>query len=395
MKKTLMEEIEKIKKEYKNIGEINTISNYFDEVLKIEEFYTEGKEFVFNILISKINLYRHVVFEVGKLKREIIEYDPFEKEIDDEIIFKNSKNEIDCICNEGLLEIRKFLVMVYYTRHCFINNDFGKITFSEYIKKRTGKNYSINTIKFNSDLESGIVYDSPLKKINEKYLVSPNDDEKVFKAEYDRIEKKIKKFEREVSYKGISAKIPIYSKKDSLILEDDIGIKNMVAYETKTGKYKEIEEKVKDKLTNYSSVYLPISAIDDLNFIFDELSNYLAFKRFQSGKIEKIKEKDLKELKKATMNFFIDIKKNTHNEALIKVNNIFQIKDSNIEKEENYFNNIEKILKDTLEEFIYELSNFQYPYIEKNNREELANLREKEKMIIEKYIIEPLYVSNF
>ena len=172
----------------------------------------------------------------------------------------------------------------------------------------------------------------------------------------------------------------------SQLLEDKILSKEeLIIYQNGIKEHLEIADKIKENMTNYSSVFLPKSGIDDLVFIFDELSSNLAFKRFQSGKIDKIKDKDLKDLKGKTIEFFVNKKENSYNEAFIKTESIFKLlTEETIKKQEEYYDKMEDILKEAMNIFIQELSEIQIEYLPLTPNE----LKKREKHIIETYLIE-------
>lgn len=332
------------------------LKNMLEEDLKISSFEVP-EEFLLNKILEVNLINKEEAFRIGLLACDYYGNDNmnadtiFEENAEQDLESISGKKllAINYIINLGAIEFKKFLLMVYYTRHCFINNESGTITFSEFIKIKTGKDYSINKIKMKKDFSS-----------NEYWPKSE------FRNIYENCEKKLKKIKVTIGDKDV----PLYSKKYQL-LEDDILDKENVI--------------VDEDIVNYSPVLLPKSGIDDLIFIFDELSSNLAFKRFQSGKIDKIKDKDLKDLKGKTIEFFVNKKENSYNEAFIKTESIFKLlTDETIKKQEEYYDKMEDILKEAMNIFIQELSEIQIEYLPLTPNE----LKKREKHIIETYLIE-------
>lgn len=347
------------------------LKNMLEEDLKISSFEVP-EEFLLNEILEINLINKEEAFRIGLLACDYYGNDNmnantiFEEnaEQDLESISEEKLSAINYIINLGASEFKKFLLMVYYTRHCFINNESGTIAFSEFIKIRTGNDYSIKKIK-NRDYSD-----------NEYISILEH------KNIYDSYEKKLKKIKKNL---GNNVAIPLYSKMSQLLEDKILSKEELIIYQNGIKEHLEIANKIKENMTNYSSVFLPKSGIDDLVFIFDELSSNLAFKRFQSGKIDKIKDKDLKDLKGKTIEFFVNKKENSYNEAFIKTESIFKLlTEETIKKQEEYYDKMEDILKEAMNIFIQELSEIQIEYLPLTPNE----LKKREKHIIETYLIE-------
>lgn len=347
------------------------LKNILEKDLKISSFEVP-EEFLLNKILEVNLINKEEAFRIGLLACDYYGHD----NINTDIIFEeNAEQDLESISREKLLaisyiiilgsiEFKKFLLMVYYTRHCFINNESGTLAFSEFIKIRTGNDYSINKIK------------------NKNYSNNEYISVLEHKNIYDSYEKKLKKI---IINLGEDVTIPLYSKMSQLLEDDILSKEELIIYQNGIKEHSEIADIIKETMTNYSSVFLPKSGIDDLVFIFDELSSNLAFKRFQSGKIDKIKDKDLKDLKEKTIGFFVNKKENSYNEAFIKTESIFKLlTEETIKKQEEYYDKMEDILKEAMNIFIQELSEIQIEHLPLTPNE----LKKREKHIIETYIIE-------
>ena len=332
MKKTLMEEIEKIKKEYRKMTVEKTISNYFDEVLKIEEFYVREEKFIFNKVLNNIILYRNEAFEVGKLKRKLIDKKPFKGKVDKKAFIKDIsielKQEIDNICNEGLLEIKNFLLMVYYTRNCIPIKGWNCkkfYSYSDFIKYLTGKDYKISKLKETTDVE-----------------------EREFLQIYDRIRASIDKIQVKISddevISAFSKKYQEHAKKleeESLEVED----KDKIIFTNINNKY---ENEV------YSSLLFPERGKEDMKFYIENLSKNLAFKRIQSGRVNLIKKSELDKLEIDLVKFYNEEKDYSLNQSKILAKNF--IKSYKIDKDEEYYKKIESICQEVLDNLAVEIA---------------------------------------
>lgn len=155
------------------------LKNMLEEDLKISSFEVP-EEFLLNEILEINLINKEEAFRIGLLACDYYGNDNmnantiFEEnaEQDLESISEEKLSAINYIINLGASEFKKFLLMVYYTRHCFINNESGTIAFSEFIKIRTGNDYSIKKIKnrdysdneYISILEHKNIYDSYEKK---------------------------------------------------------------------------------------------------------------------------------------------------------------------------------------------------------------------------------------
>lgn len=370
-----------------------TLEDYFNELIYIPIFEVPEK-LELNDVLMKVTVSRIEAYKVNLLKRKTWGSDEyiFEKKISRNM--KTSFEKISCqiieklntYIDSGLLEIREFLLLIYYKAHCFKSENTGTITFSDLIKIRENKEYSINNIKFNADL----TYDPNVENyidyfpttINPRYLKQLTKDELSYKSTYDKYEKKLNKLRVIIKYKNKSTSVPLYSRIRQIMYEKNLTKKVIIGYRNNNLKER-LKLKIDKELKLYKPVLLPKAGIKDLIFIFDKLSNNTAFKRFQSGRFDLIKEKDLNELKEQTIDFFVKEKGNSIKEAKMKVDDIFRVPFFETRTEKFHFE-IEKIIEETVKLFEDTLVDITYEYDLKGKRNEL---KDKEKKIIEEHLL--------
>ncbi len=357
---------------------IKTLDEWFDLGIGIFPYKTPEK-LEFNDVLTKVKVNIREMYELGVLSINYYKKDEASANIDITNKLSKPMNEITDNDMHNIIKMivlgasvtQEYFLLLYYTAHCFKDKNFGTITFAQYIKNKENKNYSINGIK---------------TKKTSKY----QDYDKVnYKNTYDRLEKKLKNIKDRIPVNNDLLEVPRYSKINQLINEGKFTKNEIDSYIKRTAS-RELSNKIDEKLINYNSVYLPKAGLEDLEFIFEELSKNIAFKRFQSGKLNMIKEKDLIELKEKTIHFFVKVKNNSYKEAKIKVNHIFDLPDERQEEKE-YIINIEKILKEAIDNFNVLLVDITYKHDLNNTREEF---KENEKRIIEKYLLEQEVVVN-
>lgn len=321
-----------------------TLLQYIDSDVKMRLFYTNNEDFIFNKLIPKLSPTGEQVFEVGllALKMQNTSLKRFSKWKKNTIYLDDFTDEdkfnLELILAIGTEEIRQFLLMVYYTRNCLKKQVDGTMTFEELVRDITGQNYKIHNIRH----------------------TAVSMDEKSFVSSYDRMLKSIQKITVVDEKTGDS--IPVFSRAYQESLEESINSNNL------------------DK-NQYSNVVIGKSAKEDLKFYLEKVSSNLAYKRLQSGKVNLIKEKDMNELREMLQIFFEKTKGYSKNQSRIIAENITSF--SQVNKQEEYYDKVENICKDILNDLAVELAIIQMDLDDKS----LEGLIKKEIDIIENYII--------